>query len=109
MPKSRLKKGQIPRFRKGQLVRAIEPERQNHGRWVSTWDQPPRYDATLKNVLWMGLDDGPNVISRVHPEQILVIVEVHNFPYPSKEQYCLVFHDDAIVGWVNSYFLQKIL
>jgi hypothetical protein len=48
------------------------------------------------------------VIGIIKSNQVYTVIDTHNFPHPSKEQYCLVLGSTGNPGWVSSRFLEKI-
>jgi len=104
--KSRFKKGQPKRFRSGNLVKISAPRKEFLGDLVALWSSHPRYDNNGGVVSWGG---EIHVCFHVKKRDILLVIDVHNFAYPSKHQYCRVmcFHTNES-GWVSSEFLEKL-
>ena len=48
------------------------------------------------------------VIGIIKSGQVYTVIDTHNFPHPSKEQYCLILGPTGNPGWVSSRFLEKI-
>ena len=99
-----LKKGQPKRFRLGNLV-IISSAPTGARDQVSTWNCHPVYNDELDVAAWNCF---ARVVGFLKSNQIYTVIQVHNFPYPSKDQYCLVLDSGGKSGWVSANFLEKI-
>lgn len=104
---ARFKKGRPNRFRKGNLVRALPPKSDSAlvPASVSIWNCHPVYVPEIDSSAW---ENSAKVIGLMFSAQVFTVIDTHNFPFPSKEQYCLVFGAKCQQGWVSSRFLEKI-
>ena len=102
----KLKKGRPKRFRKGNLVKLSIPKLSlcRDMTSISMWNKHPEFDHEINSYTWKGF---PKVIGNMLKNKLYVVVFVHNFPHPSKDQYCFLFGNGE-KGWVNSQNLEKI-
>ena len=101
-----MKKGQPKRFRKGNMVKASSTNFPTPpGDYISTWNTHPIYDQGIEAAAWVPYT---MPVGQVKSKSIYTVIDTHNFPHPSKEQYCLILGPAGEEGWVSSRFLEKI-
>lgn len=106
MRKPRLKKGQLKRFRRGNLVKVTEPKKEFLSDIVSLWSSHPLLDQEGGTLDW---GSEVRISSHVNSKDIMLVIDVYNLAHPSKHQYCQVvcFRTNES-GWVSSSSLEKI-
>lgn len=106
MKKSRLKKGQLLRFRKGELAKVCSQKSEEQKDIVALWSTRPSYISERGMMEWQG---SMAISSHVKQTDLLLVVAVHNFAFPQNRQYCkVVCCTTSETGWVSSEFLEKI-
>jgi len=104
--KPRLKKGQLKRFRRGNLAKVTSIKKSFLNDLVALWSSHPSYDQQGGVVEW---GNEVRVSSHVNQKDVLLVIDVHNLAHPSKHQYChVVCFRTNESGWVSSQSLEKI-